>query len=745
MATPRLSRQSSRRNQQAQGPAPDSDGEQLTNEELFATTAKSAATLTTPSTFAYTRPSKPDDAVALLPLLLGAIPQAPSNSDTLLFKPFSRKYSPTSNIYEHTWELRTKPIVEKVFADMRACGIKFSSLITYEKTIADEEIIAQYQQGDATTRTALQRKYDAIFTKEKTAHTPFLQILDNINTYDKMVSKAYNKYKSVIRANAKTLRTCIKNKYGKNLKAVGEDNGKVLKAELYTKLNDAFIARTKRMKAFHFSAPAIICGTDVWNGISELKSAWNAASNWESIVENQEKLASRTANACMRLENDYYDQLYTVMSEPGFIETVLKELVSEKLPSVTSKNETLTPESKANWIKFVTGFFKDILIERLEILQSHLYTFFTATMGTHKNTMEITMNFFNAILHCSFGPAFVISEVVAVNNSSRKDSQDRIAILEHFEHYSNLKVRKHDVLVKFFTNDDNFKTFTEEDLLLSTPKLVTEGMNGAAWFGTTVIDDIVFPHAYASFNTWWTTNFPPSIKFNERSAVVKSDGNFMYTTTHMAREQFRKLINTKMCNVLKVEDVPLAHIMATLIAHANGVLDNAFVVAVCAGENNNGTDYLRRIYNPLTALKVDADGKSINVLNSKTNPLVNIPSWIDIQERRALTTLSAILTSPDNADYVTLLDNVFKVKKLVKPGFTRPTSAPAKKQGNKGGDKSTARPQSASAPKGRKSGDKPGTPGIKKGDAPRQNNAPPQNANNTPENKIGKRNRGPKK
>ena len=720
------------------GPSSDSDSEPKPSEHYFAA-VKDKATITTPGTFAYTRPSKPDDAVALLPLLLGAIPQAPNNSDTLLFKPFSRKYSPKSSIYEHKWELRTKSIVEKVFADMRACGVEFRSLLTYERTVRDEETIAKYQQGDETTRSNLKTAYDAIFEKEKTAHTPFLQILKNINDYDKIVSAAYNTHKATIRANAKTLRTCIKNKYGKNLAAVGVDNGKILKAELYTKLNKAFIARIDRMKAFHFSAQDIICGTDAWNGISGLKTAWDSPSNWEKLVENQELLASRTANACMRLENDYYDQLHTVLSEPGFVEAVIKELVSEKLSSLTSKNEALMPKSKAKWVEFVAGFFKDILIERLEILQSHLYTFFAATMGTNDGAMDITMKFFNAILHCSFGPAFVISEVVAIDNNSPKDTKDRLAIVEHFEHYSNLKVRKHTVLVNFFSTATNFKEFTEEDLLLSTPKLVTEGMDGTAWFGTTVISDIVFPHAYASFKNWWSTNFPQSINLTDRSAVVKSDGNFMYATTHMAREQFRTLINTRMCKTLKVDDIPLAHIMATLVAHANGVLDNAFVVAVCAKDNNIATKYLQRICNPLTPLG------DTTLANSTSNALVNIPSWIDIQERRKLTTLSAIVTSEDNANYVTLLDDIFKVKKLIKPGFTRPASAPAKKQGNKGGDKSTARPQSASTPRVKKGGDKPGTPGIRRGGAPKQSNAPPQNADPAPVNQIGGRRRGPKK
>ena len=736
-----LSRHPSTR--QATEEDPNASDVDVTNFGHFAS-RRASATIGNPSTFSYTRPAKPDDAVGLLPLLLGAIPQAPNNSDTLLFKPFSRKYSPKSSISEHKWELRTKPVVEKVFADMRTCGIKFSSLLTYERTIVDTEIIEKYQQASTDQRIAMQPSYDAIFHNEKIAHTPFLQILQNINEYDKAVSKAYNTHKDAIRANAKTLRVCLKNKFGKNLTAVGVDAGKTLKAELYTKLNSSFIARVDMMKAFNFSAQDIICGIEAWNGVGDIGTAWNDNSAWETQVADQEKLASRIVNACMRLENDYYDQLHTVMSEPGFVETVLKQLVSEKLLSITSKNEVLAPDSKAKWTQFVSSFFKDIIIERLEILQSHLYTFFAATMGTSKEAMDITMKFFSAITHCSFGPAFKRKTVVAVGNNSYTDDSNRLAIAEHHQHYTLLHNWKKDTILSFFEDATHDKTFDVADLQFSNTQLVAEGINGSVWFGTTVLTNFVFPHKYKAFKDWWENNFPNSIEFEKRSTVTESDSRFMHTTTHMGREQLRDLINAMMCKHLNIADttVPLAHIMATLIAHANGVLDNAFVVAVCAKENNVALNYLRRIYNPLTP--PDTTEAKERIL-STTNALVNIPGW------NTTPTLAGIVASETNANYITLLDKIFKVKKLTKPGFTRPASAGVRRKRNTGGGKSTPRPQSAPAPKGnQKGGDKPKTP-RPAGDKPKNNNAQPQKGG-APANKInaqpkkgGRKPRGAKK
>jgi hypothetical protein len=211
----------------------------------------------------------------------------------------------------------------------------------------------------------------------------------------------------------------------------------------------------------------------------------------------------------------------------------------------------------------------------------------------------------------------------------------------------------------------------------------------------------------------------------------------------MGREQLRDLINARMCKHLKIADttVPLAHIMATLIAHANGVLDNAFVVAVCAKENNVALNYLRRIYNPLTPPNTEAK----ELILSTTNALVNIPGW------NTTPTLAGIVASETNADYITLLDKIFKVKKLTKPGFTRPASAGVRRQRNTGGGKSTPRPQSAPAPKGnQKGGDKPKTP-RPAGDKPKNNNAQPQKGG-APANKInaqpkkgGRKPRGAKK
>ena len=498
------------------------------------------------------------------------------------------------------------------------------------------------------------------------------------------------------------------------------------------------------MKAFNFSAQDIICGIEAWNGISDINTAWTNGAGWETRVENQEKLASGIANACMRLENDYYNQLHAVMNEAGFVETVLKQLVSEKLLSVTSKQEVLTPESKAKWTQFVAGFFKDILIERLEILQSHLYTFFAATMGTNKETMEITMKFFNAITHCSFGPAFKRKVVVAVDNNSHTDDVNRLAISEHHEHYTFLQSRKKDDILSFFGDDSHDKIFDAADLELSSTQLVAEGINGSVWFGTTVLANFAFPHKYKQFNDWWDNNFPRSIDFEKRSTVTGADSGFMRTTTHMGREQLRDLINARMCKHLKLpETIPMAHIMATLIAHANGVLDNAFVVAVCAKEKNVALNYLRRIYNPLT-LPEEGLGE---IKQSLGNALVNAPGW------RATPTLAGIVANADNANYISDLDKIFKVKKLIKSGFTRPVSAPVKRQRNKGGGKNTPRPQSANPqnkaqpPKGGKGDDKPKTPrpaGAKKNNTqPKKGGTPANKINAQP--KKGGRRRGAKK
>jgi hypothetical protein len=661
-----------------------------------------------PATFEYKRETTTDDAFGLMPILLGAFPPGIINSDTLLTKPFIRKYSPQSNIKEHAWRLRTKGALSDVFADLRFCGIPFYSLLHHERTLVEEERVHAFEtETDSTKKATLKARAQTVFTRESQS-VRYVKILEEINAIDTAIISAFSDNKENIVKHTTTYRKFLKNSLGKNIKAVGDAGKANIINILHKKLTDNWEDRKKEIKGLNFTPTASLREFDNWKGLTYLDAAWKG-SGWDNNVKHQEELAFETAEACMKLENDFYKDLAATMATPNFVESLITDLISKKIPALGHAHTDLTADSKLGWKNFLGNFFRDILIERYEILNSHLFTLYTAVAGKCAATDLITKKATKAIIHCTMGLA--MRDVTAANISDSPSlSQTKLAEsigmrVQHYKtHCSSDKLGELKAHFAGIGNTLESNVVDEASFQSSETKITFTGIGDVQVLAKGSVANIPFAGIANLIDSSLSFSFPLVTKYTHETKTA-ADTSVMQVKTHKARELLQGLVNSRICAHLQIaKPVPLAHIVASSVVHATEILDNAFAATLCAKTEAEATNYLLRIYHPVIKATAgaeitesdDNDAAELIVprpaVNRSANPLLNTVQWA------ATPTVSELINGKNSA-YIQELDKIFKrtiqIEPPAIPATPRPKSAGNNNQPKQPKKQQANRPQSA--------------------------------------------------
>jgi len=680
-----------------------------------------------PNTFSYVRTTTTDDAFGLIPILLGVFPPDSIDSNTLLTKSFIRKYSPSCDIKQHQWNLRTGGILGEVFADMRVCGIQFYSLLHHERTLIEEEQMHAWELNSESTE--LKEGVQHIINREARDDVTYVKILKKINEIDAAIIAAFHTQKPKIVANATTFRKFLKNSLGKNVAAIGTEEGKdLIYNDIHTKLTAIWNAKKDIIKEFDFTPSGTLFNFDDWKGLAQIPHIWAANSTWDDAAKQQEELALTTAHESMALEASYYTELAATMSTKGFVEKLISELITEKIPTLGHSSTDLTADSKLKWKQFMGNFFRDVLIERYEILKSHLFTYYVAVAGKCKTTNVITSKAMKAIIHCTLGIAIGDKTVLTMSNNLNLAEKQRIeGIAKRQEHYKIHVDYKLPYLLTHFTEvGAKINTLSESSFASSETQISMIGVGDSKVLSQKLVKNIAFSDLADTIDGLLIFKFPEIAGADKKGytseSKIDADTTVMHVKTHKARELLQDLINAHMCKHLNITPaVPLAHIVVSSVVHATEILDNAFAANLCANRDDVASHYLARIRHPLIkyapAETTDESLPKLTTTTTSRNSLLNILSLKP-------STIPTLLAHTGSAAYITALDKIFRLKKRIPQLLTptppksprRPRTAPAGGRSNTPGN---------GAPKGGQAVPA-NTPRKQKGPAPQPAAAKPQ-------------------
>lgn len=359
--------------------------------------------------------------------------------------------------------------------------------------------------------------------------------------------------------------------------------------------------------------------------------------------------------ASIKLHVLYYKKLAERMQQDGFIADLLNTIHKEQRHISDASKIVLGSDESADWNEKAGLFFRNVLIERFELLQANLYTFFTAYAGKGKDAEEYTQTVITIAVRAAVWPFFDSSEqrqIFATDTEQQK--ADKLKQIKEREngmfykpHIDKLKLFfEHSQAVHALTDKDKaqIKTYATE-LFTALPISIKK----------VEMNNLAIPSRVKALDDNAGTKFQRMSAIKGEHAPKKVSVSLEFTEKNKA-QLFRNALNTLMVAP------ELEYRVTSRIIHAAGLLDSAFVAAYY-----NTDDASKTTYATLVPQLLSLD-PATGTLDKNGTGLLTRPNWLDAAKDAAADGDLLIIIK----DAIPGLDTLFTFKNNCGSALTQP-------------------------------------------------------------------------
>lgn len=366
-----------------------------------------------------------NDSVALVPLVVGF---KPSSSRLFpLLEPFTEFKSPNASVLDQCWKPYNSAVYSDVQAAMKLCGVDMLTAISNEYASVDKKD----DPNSATNKTALAK----VFSKIAEIESKIIALMGNSD------------HKEMIKKNAKAHREDILNFFS----GIYSDDVVPLREIMQKDAQKTFSTMQRYFKATAWNYTN-------WNGVDDFNQFWN-----EKVVKRDSKLGDRLMSQEGRLV-DMFDHILNLNSE--FYKNVQasinkNNLLDEcrKLKVIANDAKKIENDNKVN--SAIKDYFWALLVERFEMLNSMVSTYFALICNTRKLHNAIVERFMGYAIHACVSPIFSCKVQVESDSSGPLKERDQ-KINGCLTFYKNIDSSFNSCIGTFF--DSSIQTTMVKDL-----------------------------------------------------------------------------------------------------------------------------------------------------------------------------------------------------------------------------------------------------------------------------------------
>lgn len=649
-----------------------------------------------------------DDAAALVPLIRGAF-KLNSKRIIPLQRPLLGLRLPKTSLKDGNWKNLQVAATFKLMTDHMA-----GDRINFYDTIS---------KADASQK-----------------RSPFAQALHIVDSIELTLLQSLIDQKDQIIANAVTARSSILSKVADLIR--GNDAGSKDLFDALTHDWNTTIESLRNEPVEHILNN--FTDDHNWQRLSKYQEFWKqfsssedskakAKSAFESDAKIQETYQLDAAIASIKLQLLYYKKLNGFINTDGFSKHIF-ENVLKKAFAAGSNPVRVGVATKYEWKIHLSDFLGALLLERLELLQANIFTYFTAILGQGQAAEEHTSNITTHAVFATFSAFFDVDmalQSLATDSPETLRKKDIIRnSLEKGSDYAKFREK----ILKFFkvvaiqplTADD------QKGIVGSIDNLVTG--QPARFQKSIIINNLSYTSVDVTLKqnlSYATLPFiasPGEKGDHGKKAAVVNNGPSRFPTLKLSKKievtSFTKYFNE---GIGGASTNNIALNVAANIIHAVGLGTPAFVSSFYANSDTAPNEYFSVFPSTLYTTTEIIDSKS---------PFLTRPAWFKHLEDK--TWKDKDITTITGTPKVLSL---FVVKSTIPKALTRPNSARSTRSEKKSGAAGAAKKggNNNNQPKAGKQQNGKQQNGNGKQQNGKQQNGKQQNGNNN--NKQGKKNK----
>lgn len=321
---------------------------------------------------------KMEDAHALIPFVFGVFNQ--SKKGLRIGQPFLRYYGPTIDIKTGRWTFHARKGMDVVSTAMQACST----------TVKDLLVGVTRESGGKTSAT-----------------NPLAIILENLCKIEEEMVASFERNKEVICQNNSDLKGLIYTALAMQSRTVNGqqflDLVKMMGAEETSK-------EIKFLKKLPFA-----CSTtqnESFNGLQfldELLKAFDSSTDatvskkYKDALLAQETDMHALITYNMKSITALYKKVATAWAKEATYQKIEKVITEGLYPSPNTPPHGTFEENSED--RCISRFLTNLILERVELLYCHMFTYFAACIGAHEEEVtRLTDNFMNAVVIASMKP-----------------------------------------------------------------------------------------------------------------------------------------------------------------------------------------------------------------------------------------------------------------------------------------------------------------------------------------------------
>ena len=343
---------------------------------------------------------KASDAVALMPLLVGFKP-AGRNNDLGITDPLCTYRPPSADVLRQSWKLHNTETLDAVAAAMDTCGTNCLFALNCSSTGR------KYTKSGANTKSEISNHYIAV--------------LGRIDKIEKHITDVLKKSKDRVAGNTTLLRAdtigAFKSKLG-----MSDIEGAKHTMKDFIKQNSN-VTETQMRKIFDIPNP----DSRPWAGLSVFDSLWTTVvtsatlAPYEAITIEQEKKEIRAFTKIIELQKSMYTAFTAKITNPSEFQTLVQNKYLKSLYGESIPNNTKVEGDRIRANTFLNKYLWNVILERFEILDSTVSTFFSLICATRNIHVPLVRRFMqHAIFYCTEPLLACVTKPVLQTDTSSK-------------------------------------------------------------------------------------------------------------------------------------------------------------------------------------------------------------------------------------------------------------------------------------------------------------------------------------
>ena len=624
-----------------------------------------------------------DDAVALLPVLHGVF-RLNRSSVVPLQKPLLGLQLPEVSATGQ-WNIRAKHAIAVVLKHLASLDINFHGSI-----------------------------------KKNGGSVPFAKVLTNINKVELALVESLERHKTTLVANASAARTAIlkemvaqvQSSLGREALRTGKVGDAPLAIELTNILQSTWETASQKYADLPFEHKSTYATDKSWSDFVNLSEFWKSKFSEDAVFTEYEKSAIEqetyqidAAIASIRLGILVYTRLIAVMEADTFETTLLKEYYAYQLSTATTDPSLnrISAKERTAWERYVHTYFKELLVERLELLQANIYSFNVMAIGKGERAADLADSLTITLARSVTAPLF---EFTMPQPYYRKDTQAQKEAkdISEAEITRGKQYEVHVTRVVEFFNAIKLTSLDKEDI-------ARVEASAAALFEplptvrvkSVHMRDITYPSLERNF-----TKVLANRSITEHPKIAGD--NVANVGVRLAVTPDTEIMQPFKAILIKQID-PTANIVSLVtkhIVHAVGLSDSAFVATYYANKSAADLGTYQKLFpnilttskpKPAAEQKPAAEPEIKEAGADAPSPYLIKPAWV-----AALKADSEIIKFKDSLT-IPEIDKLFVFKNNPSAALTHPARPPSAKSGKKAKKASDKKPKGDQPKKGGKAGE----------------------------------------